>query len=439
MWSQLWEFVERWLYAPDADAAGASGRLRRGLRYPVAVLRDLAGGELNLRAMGLVYTTLLAIIPAVALSFVVLRAFGLHRDLEPLLLEFFRPVGDGAADLTRRVMRFADGVRTGLVGSVGFALLLWTLMGTVKKVEDCFNFVWHVRRPRRFARRVAEYVGLLVAGPVVIVAVIGFSKLALDSANALAVAELPFLARRTRLAIELAPYAIVTALFMAIYVIIPNTRVRPGPAFGGALAAGVLWAATGKLFTAMVVYTSRLTLIYAGFAIIGAVLLWTYLGWLILLAGAQLSFYLQHPGFLRLGLGRPRLSAVESEQLGLNLMALVARDRATGRPLWTVDTLCRALQLPGVAVADAVEALERTGLLRDADGERLALARDAGDIRLTQILDAMRAPQPGRMVFRMTPLPAVRELQSGFDAAWRAACGTQTLRDLIDAAPPDAV
>jgi membrane protein len=435
MWRQLWEWVERWLYAPEADAAGWLAGLRRGLRYPVAVLRDLAGGELSLRAMGLVYTTLLAIIPAVALSFVVLRTFGLHHDLEPLLLEFFRPVGDGAADLTRRVMRFADGVRTGLVGSVGFALLLWTLMGTVKKVEDCLNFVWHVRRPRRFARRVAEYIGLLVAGPVVVVAVIGFSKLTLDSANALAVAELPFLARRMRIAIELAPYALVTALFTAIYLIMPNTRVRLGPAFGGALCAGILWATTGKLFTAMVVYTSRLTLIYAGFAIIGAVLLWTYLGWIILLAGAQLSFYLQHSGFLRLGLGRPRLSGVETELLGLNLMALVARDQAAGRPLWTVDTLCREMQLPGVAVADAVEALARAGLLQDADGERLAPARDPGGIRITQILDAMRAPQPGRMAFRLTPLPAVREVQAGFDAAWRSGCGTQTLRDLLESAP----
>ena len=71
---------------------------RRSLRYPFAVLRDLAGGQLNLRAMGLVYTTLLSIIPAVALSFVVLRAFGLHRGLEPLILEFFRPVGASAGE-----------------------------------------------------------------------------------------------------------------------------------------------------------------------------------------------------------------------------------------------------------------------------------------------------------------------------------------------------
>ncbi len=422
--------MEGWLYAPAADAAGNAARLRRGLRYPIAVLRDLAGGQLNLRAMGLVYTTLLSIIPAVALSFVVLRAFGLHRDLEPLILEFLRPVGAGAVDMTQRVMRFADGVRTGLVGSLGVIALLWTLIDTVRQVEDSFNFVWHVQRPRHLARRMTEYIGLLIAGPVVVVSVVGFSKLALDSANALAIAELPFLVRVTRLAIDLAPYAIVTTLFTAIYMVIPNTRVRLGPALVGAVSAGVLWAATGKVFTAMVVYSSSFTLVYAGFALIGAMLLWTYLGWIILLAGAQLSFYLQHPSYLRLGLLPLQLSNIEKERLALNVMVLVARGHGAGAPLWTVDGLSRELRMPGVAVADIVTGLESAHLLVDREDERLFPARDAASIRLVEILDAVRQQRQGQAVLRVNSLPAVQRLQDQLEAAWHAQCGNRTLRDL---------
>ena len=436
MWQRVWNALEGWLYAPAADAAGDAARLRRGLRYPVAVLRDLAGGQLNLRAMGLVYTTLLSIIPAVALSFVVLRAFGLHRDLEPLILEFLRPVGAGAVEMTQRVMRFADGVRTGLVGSVGVIALLWTLIDTVRKVEDSFNFVWHVQRPRHLARRMTEYIGLLIAGPVVIVSVVGFSKLALDSANALAIAELPFLVRVTRLAIDLAPYAIVTTLFTAIYMVIPNTRVRLGPALVGAVSAGVLWAATGKVFTAMVVYSSSFTLVYAGFALIGAMLLWTYLGWIILLAGAQLSFYLQHPSYLRLGLLPLQLSNIEKERLALNVMVLVARGHATGAPLWTVDALSRELRMPGLAVADIVAGLEGARLLVDREDERLFPARDAASIRLVEILDAVRQQRQGQAVLRVGSLPAVQRLQDQLEAAWHTQCGDRTLRDLAADAQP---
>jgi membrane protein len=102
-------------------------------------------------------TTLLSLIPLLAFSFAILKVFGSHRDLEPIIYEFFRPVGAGAADLTRRAMEFADGVSSGLVGTVGFALLLWTLIGTIKKVEDSFNFLWRVEHPRSFARRITEY------------------------------------------------------------------------------------------------------------------------------------------------------------------------------------------------------------------------------------------------------------------------------------------
>ena len=106
--------------------------------------------------MGLVYTTLLSLIPLLAFSFAVLKIFGARRDLEPIVFEFFRPLGTTAAqELTTRVLQFAGRVSSGVVGSVGLALLVWTLLGTFKKVEDSFNFLWHVEQPRSFARRVA--------------------------------------------------------------------------------------------------------------------------------------------------------------------------------------------------------------------------------------------------------------------------------------------
>ena len=185
---------------------------------------------------------------------------------------------------------------------VGLALLLWTLVGTVKKVEDSLNFVWRVQRARSIPRRVMEFVALVTIGPLVVATVIGFSKLAFDSVASYTAQDFTLGAQAMQMPDRSwRPTRIVTGLFTAIYVLMPNTRVRFLPALGGALAAGMLWAAIGKAFTAMVIYTSRLTLVYAGFAVVVAVFVWTYLGWLILLAGAQLAFYLQNPNYLRLG------------------------------------------------------------------------------------------------------------------------------------------
>jgi membrane protein len=440
MWLRMWSLADRSLFSPASYGSGLLARCIRVARYPYAVVRDLVGGQLNLRAMGLVYATLLSLIPALALSFAILTLLGVHQRLEPVILEFFRPVGDSAQELTARVLAFADSVRSGLVGTVGFALLLWTLIGTVKKVEDSFNFVWRVQLPRSFARRIAEYVGLLIAGPVLIVAVFGLSHLALDNFATRELASLPAFANLLQLGIRLVPYAIVVTLFTGLYMWIPNTRVQLRPALIGAFAAGVLWAATGRLFATMVVYTTRLTIVYAGFAIVVAVLLWTYFGWLILLAGAQLSFYVQNPSYLRLGLQVLKISARESEHLALSIMYLVGKAHALpataqGNTTWSVDSLARELGMPGVAIAEVVETLEAAGLLRASDDEQVFVARDLVNIRLVDILDVVRARKGGYVAVNALSLPQVERLQAQIEAAWHERCGERTLRELVDEEP----
>ncbi|HEX8782644.1 MAG TPA: YihY/virulence factor BrkB family protein, partial [Steroidobacteraceae bacterium] len=341
MWVRIWAFLDRCFFGAASARPGALGATLRVLRYPYAVVRDLSRGEINLRAMGLVYTTLLSLIPLLAFSFAILKIFGGHRDLQPIVYEFFRPVGGAAAnELTNRVS-------SGVVGSVGLALLAWTLIGTIKKVEDTFNFVWHVDHPRSFARRLAEYTSLLIAGPVLLVGFLGLTHAALSSAPVQEVVRLPLLHRLRGTGIALAPYAMVTAFFTALYMMVPNTRVQWRAALTGALVGGVLWAAVGKMFTAFVVYSTRLTIVYAGFAFIVAALLWTYFGWLILLAGAQLSFYVQNPAYLRLGLQPLRLSSVELEQLALKLMYFAGRAHVAGGRRWSVNRLADELGLPG--------------------------------------------------------------------------------------------
>ena len=139
---------------------------------------------------------------------------------------------------------------------------------------------------------------------------IGLSHRALDSATAGFGRYMPFWDRITGVALTLSPYFMVTAIFTAVYKFVPNTRVKWQSALVGGVCAGILWAAVGNIFTALVVASTRLTIVYAGFAIIVAALLWTYFGWLILLVGAQLSFYVQHPNYLRLGLTELRLTTL---------------------------------------------------------------------------------------------------------------------------------
>ena len=154
---------------PEAIGGRALRWVTLPLRYLYALLRDLGRGELGLRAMSLVYSTLFAIVPVIAVAFAVLKAFGYHRELEPVLFEFLRPLGEQGYTLTKNIMGFVENVQGTILGTVGFAFLLFTVVSMIQKIEESLNFVWHVERPRSLARRVSEYLVVMLIGPAIAV------------------------------------------------------------------------------------------------------------------------------------------------------------------------------------------------------------------------------------------------------------------------------
>ncbi|HEY4340164.1 MAG TPA: YihY/virulence factor BrkB family protein [Steroidobacteraceae bacterium] len=431
-----WDQLDGVVFSRASGRTGLVRKVARIGRYPYAVIRDLAGGQINMRATALVFTTMLSMVPLLAFTFIILRQLGNHagRDLQPIVMEFFRPVGAGAGEMTREVLQFAGRLRRGVVGVVGITFLAWSLIGTIQKVEDSFNYVWRVPQARSLGRRVAEFLSLLVVGPLLLGGFVALSHTAFIAGPVQLASTLPLLKRLVSLGVHVAPYLMVTTLFTFLYMFIPNTRVRFIPAVSGALVAGVLWAAVGSLFTRFVEYSSRLTLVYAGFAAVVAVVTWTYFGWLILLSGAQLSFYIQNPSYLRFGLRQLHLSAAELEQLALTVAFLVGHNAATGRAAYTADALATDLGVTGLALAPIIAALERARVLK-MTGDRLQLARDPAHLAVIDIIDAVRQQRSGKPVSRALAFPGVSQIVAQVDAARRDSCAGHTLHELLATSP----
>ena len=422
--------IEHWLFDLPERIGGPPLRLAATpLRYLYALLRDLARGDLGLRAMSLVYSTLFAIVPVVAVAFSVLQAFGYHRELEPVLFEFLRPLGDQGYRLTAQIMQFVENVQGTLLGTVGFVILLITVFSTIQKVEEALNFVWHVERPRSLARRLTEYVVVMLVVPAL--AVFAMVMLAKIEASDV-VARLSGLAAGDGAGrSHLAPYLMIIGLFAFVYLYMPNTRVRPVPALAGALAGGFLWAAVGALFTRIVVYSAKTAAIYAGFAVVLLFLFWLYVSWLILLLGAQLSFYVQHPEHLRTGHADIPMTGSLRERLALSMMHLVGERFVDGGPRWTVNALAERLRVPAVVLGEVISALESHGLVLTAEDDTVVPARDLGSITLAAILDAIRheVPDPRRPDLR--PVAAADAAAGQADQALRESLHGRTLRDLV--------
>lgn len=425
--------IDELLWHPQLDELRGPPRfLLTLLRFLHAIVRDVASGMLTLRAMGLVYVTILSIVPVIAISFSVLKAFGFHRQLEPLLYNLLLPLGEKGEELTRQVIGFVDNIQGNVLAGVGLALLFFTTLSMAQKVEDSFNHVWRVNRPRNLGKRLSEYLAVLLVGPVVMVTAMTLLA-TLQGATLDVLSGVPGITSLLGWLGRLAPYLLVCGAFTFIYWFVPNTRVWLRAALAGGLVGGILWATTGALFAAFVAGSTRTLTIYATFAIVIIALVWLHLCWLILLIGAQVSFYVQHPEYLRLGYRDPSVGSRQREQTALTVMLMVGQKFRTGSPPLSVATLAARLRLPVIALEPILDRLDEAGLLSRTTGEELLPQREPTRITLRDIVAAVRdSATPTRQAITDSWPRPVCDIAGRMQLALEQALGEETLADLLD-------
>jgi membrane protein len=408
------------------------GVLSTALRYLYAVLRDFFSGQLTMRAMSLVYTTLLSIVPLLAFSFSVLKGFGIHEQIQDQMYLFLEPLGDRGVEITDKVMSLVYNVDGRVLGGVSLAFFMWTAISMVQKVEESLNYVWYVSEPRSFARRFTEYMAVLMIGPVAIFIALGMITALQNQSIVQYLLQNEIVGPLFVATSKLTPYFIVAGVFAFLYWFMPNTRVRVMPALLGGLAGGFIWASMVIIFTTFIVTASARQAVYASFAIAIVTLIWLYLNWLTLLIGAQLAFYIQHPEYLRIGRQEPRLSNSMRERLALNIMLLVGRTFRDPQQTLGIEALADALHIPSLTLEPILRDLEDNGLLTSNEKDELLPGRETAQIRLNEILNVVRS-QGGTGSYR-EPLweEHVDRLGKRLDDASMAAVGDLTLVDLID-------
>jgi membrane protein len=425
--------LERWLFSSERIPW-----LAQPLRCLYAIVHDLVRGELTLRAMGLVYTTLMSIVPLLALLFSVFKSLKMHRQLEPVLFQFLEPLGDKAYELTARIMQFIDNIQSGVLGTVGLAFLLYTSVSMIQKLEESFNFVWRVEEARGFGRRVREYLSALVLGPFLLAAAFGLLGYLANTRTIKTLSNIKVIDYLLTCIDTITPYVLICCVFTFLYAFVPNTKVRLRAALVAGIAAGVIWSISGLVFASFVGHASGTMLVYAGFAAVILGLIWVHLSWLILLLGAQLAFYVQYPQCLRPGSTLLKLSPSLMERLALSVMHLIARSYAKENKSpasWTANALAERLNVAGAALDPMLRRLEATGLLVATEKEALIPGRDIAIITLADILEAVRSEDNTHKVTHIRSVSAADAVVNTLTHAVRASLQGRTLKDWIEAEP----
>jgi len=405
------------------------------LRILQAVIRDLKEGLLTLRAMSLVYTTLLSLVPLLAVSFSVLKGFGVHNQIEPVLLSMLAPLGEKGIEITGIIIGFVDNIKVGVLGFLGLGLLIYTVISLIQKIERAFNFTWRITTYRSIAQRFSDYLSVIMVGPVLIFTAIGVTATVTHSEFMTSLASIEPLGFAIKAIGKLVPYLLVIVAFTFIYVLIPNTRVRIKSAFVGGVIAGVLWETTGWLFASFVANSTNYTAVYSSFAILMVFMIWLYLSWLILLTGASIAYYHQYPERISNRLHNLRMSCRLREKTALMTMYLIAKSFHENKPAWNHGRLAKKIDIAPEALTLVVDALLQADLITVSgkESDHYIPSHSLENIRIKTILDTVRAAEESVFLKSegIKSDKAVEQLIQNIDNSLAQTLADMSLRDLV--------
>ena len=404
------------------------------IRICFAVFRDLKDGQLSLRAMSLVYTTVIAIVPLLALSFSVLKGFGLHNQVEPALLEALVDIGDKRFDIVAKIMGFIDNIKVGVLGSVGFALLIYSVIAMMHKIEHSFNYTWQIKRSRTLSQRFGDYLSVIFVGPLLIFLSAAITTSANTDAAMTYIEMLPFGSSFVSIISTLIPYLIMSLGFTFIYMFLPNTQVQLLPAFIGGSVTAVIWKIMGWGIAIFVANSASSVAIYSAFASIIILMTWIYIGWIVLLIGASVSFYCQNPKYILVRKDNVELSGENREKLAISIMYHVCRRYQNSLPAYNADALAEQLHVASHMVDDMVEHLCTQGYLVQPGEENSPLypKRPANQIKIVDLLSQTRTLQKdGNSINQMSLELPVSQLFGDLNDVLTERFGDTSIHDLI--------
>ena len=259
----------------------------------ILALRSFQRDEVQTKASALTFNTLLAIVPLLAVIVGIAGGFGLSETVRQSVYSYF----PGQTDLLKQAFDFADNylrmAQGGIFIGIGLMLLLYTVINLISAIESAFNDIWQVKSSRSWRRKITDYLALFIILPAMMTLSGGLS-LFLSTIRKTYLIEYVFLTPVSDTLLSIAPYVITVLIFTALYILIPNTKVR----FLNALAAGFITGIAFQLFQYIYIsgqiWVSKYNAIYGSFAALPLLLLWLQLSWLLCLFGAEITYASQN-------------------------------------------------------------------------------------------------------------------------------------------------
>ncbi|MDE5552381.1 MAG: YihY/virulence factor BrkB family protein [Muribaculaceae bacterium] len=255
-------------------------------------VRSFMDRDLQMKSAALTYSTVLAIVPALALLFAIGRGFGFQDLLAANIFSYFPSQHKALETAITFVDSYLKEASGGVFVGIGILMLLWTLISLLSTIEEAFNNVWDIKKDRTMYQKITDYIAICLMIPILMVCSSGVSIFM--STIVQSNVHLAFLSPLINITLELSPLVLAWLAFTLSYFLIPNTKVHfKYAAISGAICA-IAFQILQLLFVNGQIYVSKYNAIYGSFSFLPLMLIWLQLSWLVLLFGCVLTYAMQN-------------------------------------------------------------------------------------------------------------------------------------------------
>jgi membrane protein len=412
--------------------------LYRQLRMILLAYRGFKEDRVQLRASALTYYTMLSFVPVLALIFGIARGFGIESLIQEELMKNFegqREILQWTLDFAQRMLEMTRG---GWIAGIGLLILFWSVLQVLGNIENAFNQIWQISKSRSYVRKLSDYFAILLFAPVLMILAGSFTVVITARISQIAEGNsiLGYIGPALIFLIRLAPYVMMWMLFMLLYIVMPNTKVKFGAALLAGIVAGTLYQFVQWGYVTFQVGVSRYNAIYGSFAALPLFMIWVHLSWLIVLFGAELSFAYQNVKQYEFEADTENISLLLYRRMLLLVMIRVVKNFERGLPPPTSDVLSEELKLPVRLVRRVLNELLDAGLVvetvTDNPRERgYVPATDIGKITVSYVLK--RWQERGSHHIRLPDAEEyvhVEKMLNEYDLAAERSAGNRLLKEL---------
>ncbi len=313
------------------------------------------------QAAALTYSTLLAIVPIMAVVFAIARGFGYSIYIEVWFREAFSSQPQAAEVIIGFVNSYLVHTKSGIFLGVGLIFMLYTVLMLVSNIEATFNEIWQVKKPRSIFRTFTDYLAMFFMFPILIVLSSGLSIYMVTLSHSLNGYVL--LGPAVRFLINISPYFLMSALFIALYVFMPNTHVKVKNAIVPGILSGIAMQWLQFFYINSQIWMTSYNAIYGSFAALPLFMLWIQISWTICLFGAELSYTSQNLDYYDYDTKTSDISLRYQTMLSVILMSRICLRFKNGKRPYTKEELSRETNIPVRIVNDLLFIMVESNLL----------------------------------------------------------------------------